>query len=684
MKKVARFLIKKNKSVILIFLILTIITGIMALGVKINFSLSKYLPEDSDSVISISKMADEYVEPIPNLRIMLKNVSVQDAIAYKNKLSTLPEVKLILWLDKFENTSKPIELMDKNLLDTYYKNNNALFQVAVKTNNSKESLDNIKRILKDDTAYDGELVSEAAAQNSTKDEISKITIFVLPASLLILLLAVKSWFEPIIIMIAIGVAIVINMGTNIFLKEVSFITQAVSGILQFAVSLDYGVFLLHEFKHQKTLVEDTDLALENAVVKSSSAVISSALTTIFGFIVLVFMRFGIGLDLGLVLAKGVIFSLFSVIFLLPAIIKLSMKLIDKTEHRDLLPNFNSLSKFVLKFRWLIIFVILIVPIAFIGQIKNDFTYGMGEFREDSIEGKDKKNIEKYFGKDIPIVLLVPKNKIAKEFKMIEELKNIDMVKTVQSYTEQVGNAIPIKIPPQEQIKSLISKNYSRIILNTTSESEGKTAFNLIDNIKNIVNKYYSDFEILGKSVVLQDMSKIIKKDNFLVNILAIISVALVILINFKSLILPLLLVFTIEASIWINLSLPYFTNTKLSFIGYLVISSIQLGATVDYAILYTNNYLENRKKMDKKDALIKASEKVYGSIIPPAMILITSGYVLSWISSIALVSELGKVLGRGGIFSLTLVIFLLPVLLYFFDSIVEKTTYKPNFKRKEY
>ncbi|MFM1536514.1 MMPL family transporter, partial [Helcococcus ovis] len=676
-----KILIKKNKIVILIFSVITIVMAIMALGVKINFSLSKYLPNNSNSVISMNEMTKEYVEPIPNLRVMLKNVTVKEVLEYKNKLINLPEVKLVIWLDKFENTSKPIELMDKNLLDKYYKDGNALLQVSVKSNNSKESLDKIKSLLKFDTSYDGELVSESAAQNSTKDEISKITLFVLPASLLILLLAVKSWFEPIIIMIAIGVAIIINMGTNIFLREVSFITQAVSGILQFAVSLDYGVFLLHEFKHQKTLVKDADIALENAVVKSSSAVISSALTTIFGFIVLVFMKFGIGIDLGLVLAKGVIFSLISVIFLLPALIKLFSKLIDKTQHRDFIPNFKGLSKFVLNLKWIIIFIILIVPIAFVGQQKNDFTYGMGEYREDSIEGKDQKSIEKYFGKDVPIVLLVPNGEISKELKMIDELKKLKLIKNVQSYTEYVGNAIPLKIPPEVQIKSLISKNYSRIILNTTSENEGEKAFNLIDKIKNIANKYYSNYEILGKSVVLQDMSKIIKKDNSLVNLLAIVSVAMVILINFKSLILPIILVFTIEASIWINLSIPYFTNTKLSFIGYLVISSIQLGATVDYAILYTNNYLENRKKMNKKESLIKAGQKVYGSIIPPALILITSGYVLSLISSIGLVSELGKVLGRGGIFSLTLVIFLLPILLYFFDFIIEKTTLNANFRK---
>lgn len=473
------------------------------------------------------------------------------------------------------------------------------------------------------------------------------------------------------------------MGTNVIFSSISFITQAVSGVLQLAVSLDYAVFLLHEFKAQKELTEDKNLALEKAVEISSSSLISSALTTIFGFSVLAFMRFGIGIDLGLVLAKGVIFSLMSVIFFLPALTKLLEKVIEKTEHRDFLPDFTGLSKSVIRLRRVILPVLLLIPIVFVAQKKNDFTYGMGAYQENSVEYKDQAFIEENFGKNVQVVLLVPKGNLAKESKLIADLKENNLVRSVNSFTEQVGKEIPTEIPPAMARKALIGEKYSRIILNTSSKTEGKEAFEFVNEVKEKTSKYYKDFHLLGESVVMEELARIIEKDNNLVNLLAILTVALVIMFNFKSISIPLLLVLTIETSIWINLSIPYFTGTKLSFIGYLIISSIQLGATVDYAILYTDNYMYNRKKMDKKEALIKAGAKVYGSIIPPALILMTAGIVLSIISSISLVSELGTVLARGALLSLILVMFLLPVLLYLSDGLVEKTSLATNFRKEK-
>lgn len=682
MKKISKFIVDKYKFLFTFFIVTAIISAILALTVNINYSLSEYMPVDSESNIALKTMDKEFDEPIPNLRIGIEDISIPEVIEYKNKLENLDEVELVMWVDTLENTDTPIEVMDKELTDRYYKNGNALLEVAVNSNNSQEVLNKIKNISNENTHYTGQLVDEAAAQESTSSEISTITITVMPFVLAILVLAVKSWIEPILILISIGIAVITNMGTNVVFGEISFITQAVSGVLQLAVSLDYAVFLLHEFKIQKTIYDDNDIALRKAIEISSSSLISSSLTTIFGFAVLSFMRFSLGIDLGLVLAKGVIFSLLSVIFFLPSLVKMSEKLIDKTEHRDFLPNFQKTSKFILNSRWFIFVIALIVPISFIAQKKNDFTYSMGEYPKESVEYKDKKFIEDNFGQDVKTVILVSKGDIVKEKQMIDEIKKEQLVKSVQSYTEQVGAEIPTNIPPEYATKLLMSENYSRIILNTESEIEGEEAFNFVNRIKNIVSSYYEDYYLLGENVVLEEMSRIVTKDNSIVNLLAIISVALVILINFKSLAIPVLLVLTIESSIWINLSIPYFSNKKLSYIGYLIISSIQLGATVDYAILYTNTYIENRKTMLKKEAIISSGEKVYPSIIPPALILMSAGLILSFVSSVAIVSELGRVLGRGAILSLLMVMVLLPMLLYFLDEAVEKTTIKSNFRKE--
>lgn len=683
MEKISNFIVKKYKFVIIFFSILTIISAILFLGLEVNFTLSDYMPKDTVSMRSIDKMSKEFKEPIPNLRVVLKNTTVAETLKYKREIEKLEDVKTVIWLDRLENTSKPLEVINKDIRETFFKDNNSLIQVAVKTDNAKKSLNKIKEILPKDTAYTGELVTEASSQDAVSSEITTITMFSLPVALIILLFATKSWLDPIILLITIGIAIVINMGTNIFLGKISFITQSVSSILQLSVSLDYAIFLLHEYRHQRQFYEDDDIALAKAIKISSSAVVSSALTTVFGFIVLVAMRFGIGKDLGLVLAKGVFFSLVSVVFLMPALMKITRKWLDKTTHRDFLPKFIRVAKLVLKSRVIIVIVLVLAPLFYIGQAKNDFTYGMDEFREGSKEQIDKKYIENIFGENRQIVILVKRGDIGKEKKLIEELKTNPLVRNVQAYTKQVNSSIPTEIPPKEEIKTLLSENYSRIILNTKSKSEGDEAFKFINYIRNTVSKYYDDYELIGEPVVLEDMSNIIKKDNNLVNLLAIVSVALVILFNFKSLSIPIILVLAIQISIWINLSIPYFTNTKLSFIGYLVISSIQLGATVDYAILYTNEYMFLRQTNNKKEAVIKSGEKVYRSIISPALILMSAGIILSIISSITLVSELGTVLARGALLSLLMVIIVLPILLLFLDKIIEKTTLLTKFKKEE-
>lgn len=681
MKKLSKFIVKQYKLIFFTFVILSVLSIFSSLLVDVSFSMQDYMPDDSEAMQNVSEMNEEFEEPIPNLRIALEDVSIPQVMQYKEKLSDLETVKLVMWLDTFTNPYTPIELLDSSLTEEYYKDSNALLQVAVESQNSKAALDEIKSITEYDAHYEGALVEESSAQNSVDSEISSIVAFVGPIILLILILSVKSWIEPVILLLSIGVAIILNMGSNIIFSEVSFITQSVAGILQLAVSLDYAIFLLHEYRHQKEKIEDDDHALVNAIEISAGAVISSAMTTVFGFLALVFMRFGLGKDLGLVLAKGIGFSLISVVFFLPALIKMLRKVIVKTEHRDFLPNFRPLSKFLVDSRWIIIIILVIVPIAFLGQLRNEFTYGMGAYETGSVEQMDEHFINDTFGKNMQIALLVPKGDIVKESDMIEELKKFPSITSVQSYSEQVGQMLPSEIPPSAALDSLFSDKYSRIVLNSTTETEGKEAFDFVNRLKEKVGEYYEDYKLIGEPIIMEEMARIIDKDNSLVNLLAIISIAIVIMINFKSISLPILLVLTIEASIWINLAIPYFTGTNLSFIGYLVISSIQLGATVDYAILYTNNYLEYRKTMDKKEALITTGAKVYGSLIPPSLILTVTGFILSITSSISIVSELGRVLGRGALLSLVMVMVLLPILLYYFDSIVAKTTYKSNFKK---
>lgn len=680
LKRIAKFIVKHYRFILVFYILITILMAFFATKVGINYQLSDYLPEDAASVKALEVMKSEFNEPLPNLRIARENTSIAEALAFKKKLLELSDVKLVLWLDDYLNTTIPVELMDPMLLETYYDDQTMLFEVAVESENASISLQEIKRVMGEGAHYSGDMVAQASSQSSTNSEITTITMFMVPIGLIILMFSITSWMEPFLLLISIGIAIVLNMGTNIFLGEVSFITQAVTAILQLAVSMDYAIFLLHSYEQKKLETEDKNEALALAIVDSSSAVISSAMTTVFGFIVLVFMRFEIGKDLGLVLAKGVAFSLLSVITFLPVLIRIFSRWEEKFSHRNFLPNFKPLAKGVFKVRKFLLIVLLIIPIVFLAQSRNDFLYGMGGFEEDSVEQLDEKFIQDHFQKNTQFVILAPRGEWGKEIELIQKLREIPEVSFIQSYTEQVGTGLPTQIIPEESLKKLISDRYSRIVLNTRSDNEGARAFELVERIRKQTKDIYGDrAHVVGESVTIYDMREFVQKDNKVVNLLAILSVAAVIMISFKSLSLPVILVLTIEASIWINLSVPYFTGTKLSFIGYLVISSIQLGATVDYGILYTNNYLKLRKKLPKKEAIIEAGALTYGSILPPGIILTFAGILLSVISSIRLVSELGTVLGRGAALSLLLVMFLLPTLLYHLDPLIEKTTRKANF-----
>lgn len=683
MKKVSSFIVNKRKYVFLVFLLAVAISIYLQFFVDVNADLSKYLPENASSTIGLDVMKREFKEELPNLRIYIENVSVIQAKNYKEKLLNEKEVKSILWIDDIYDIKKPISFANKEILDNYYKDGNALFQLVVNSENPQEYIKKLRDYFSHNIAFEGQFVDLAQSQSSVSSEIIMIVIIIVPLGLLILMFATHSWIEPFLLLVAIGVAVILNMGTNIIIGEVSFITQAVMAVLQLAVSMDYAIFLLDRFNQNRKDGYEIEEAMEMAIVKSSTAIISSAMTTILGFLSLIFMQFRLGSDLGIVLAKGVVFSLISVLFFLPVIIILSSNWIEKTTHRSFLPSFKRIGKIVYKIRYIVLLVILIAVPVFLAQKNNDFIYGMGEYPKGSIQDIERNLINDKFGSNIQMALLVPKADLASEVSLHKDLRKIKRISSIMSYIENIGAVVPDSILDKTIISGFLSENYSRIILNVDSKKEGEEAFKTVERIRAIANKYYGDkYHLIGESVINLDMKDTIQRDNLIVNGLAIFSVGFVILLAFKSITIPLILLLTIEISIWINLSIPYFSSISLTYIGYLVISTVQLGATVDYAILFTQEYLDNRKFKDKKSSIMDTVRNGLRSILPPAAILVAAGYILKYISSLRVVSELGEILGRGAALSFTMVVFLLPSLLYFLDPIIEKTSLKVNFKKK--
>lgn len=682
---IAARILKHKKSIVFSFIIIAIISSVAQFAVSVNYNMTDYLPSDAPSTTAMDVMNEEFAGAVPNTRVMMEGVSVQEALTIKEELAAIDGVSEVLWLDDAIDIKMPLEMGDTATIEAYYKDNSALFTLSVREGDEVEVTDAIYDGIGDENALAGEALNTATEQKMAFSETMFAAGLLVPIIIIILILSTTSWLEPVFFLTAIGVSVLINLGTNIFLGEISFVTQSVAPILQLAVSLDYAIFLLHSFADYRKEIADPKEAMKLAMKRSFPAIIASASTTFFGFIALTFMNFKIGSDLGLNLVKGILLSFISVMVFLPALTVMFYKWIDKTKHKPLLPSVSNIGKFVMKFKVpsLIIVGILLIP-AFLAQSETNFIYGIGDQPESTRAGADVGKIEEVFGKNTEVVLLVPRGDVAKEEELVQQLEKIDHVTGVISYVNLVGAAIPPDYLEKSATETFFSEKFSRIILQTNTDTEGDAAFQLIEQAQQQTGKYYGDdFYSLGESVTLYDMRNVVQKDNKVVNILTVVTIAFVLFITFKSITFPIMLLLTIQASVWINLSVPYFSQSALVFVGYLIVSTVQLAATVDYAILLTVEYKANRQKLGALAAIKKTLDEKLFAIAISASILSSVGFILWITSSNPVVSSIGLLLGRGALLAFVMVVFLLPAMLVVFDKIVEKTTWKANFFKEK-
>lgn len=673
MKKFYMSLVNHRKTMVMIFTMVFVVCLLLGNLVKVNYDINDYLPESSPSTVSLELMQEEFDGGIPNARIMISDVTIPEALEYKEKLEAVDGVTAVTWLDDVVSIFVPLSTLDTDTLETYYKDNNALFTVTIEEDRRIEAVSSIRELIGEDNAMTGSAVSTAISTTETVLEINKISIFTVLFVLVVLVMTTNSWMEPLIVLIGLGLAIVINNGTNLIFGEISFVTNAAGSILQLAVSLDYSVFLLHRFEECRQENPDVKAAMTEALCKSTSSILSSGLTTVIGFLALVLMQFRLGPDLGLALAKGVAISLITVFVFMPSFILLTYKWLDKTRHKDLLPKFDLFGKSVQKMTipMVCIFVILIIP-AYLASNANDYYYGSSNiFGNETQLGSDTAVIESVFGKSDTYVLMVPAGDTATETELSQELNNLPQVTSIISYVDLAGAEIPLEYLDENTLSQLISKNYSRMVLSVDVPYEGEETFALVEQVRNIAQKYYSDtYYLAGEGVSTYDLMETVTNDMVKVNLMAIAAVFIVLLLSLRSISLPIVLVLSIETAIWINLSIPYFMDTTIFYIAYLIISSIQLGATVDYAILMTDQYKENREMMNKKAAVIQTISDVTVSILTSGSVLTVVGLLLGYITTNQLLGQLGIFIGRGAILSLIIVLFVLPGLLYLFDPLI--------------
>jgi len=676
--------IKHNKGIIAVFLATAAVCAVLALQVRVSYDMAEYLPKDAQSTTAVEIIKKEFSDQIPNARVLLTDVSVLEALQYKEKLAAIDGVVSVSWLDDVLGLdtikSVPLEFLDDTIVRNYYKDNNALLSLTIENGKESSVVSAVCELIGEKNAVSGEAVNMAQTQSMSVSEVLNAMSLLLPIIIIILILSTGSWAEPALFLASIGIAVVINMGTNIMFREISYITLTVSPVLQLAVSLDYAIFLLHSFSHHRKSNEPAE-AMMLAIRESFPSVAASAATTVIGFAALLLMRFRIGADLGLNLLKGVTFSFISVMVFLPALTLSFYRLIDKTRHRKLIPSLKNSGKLLMIVRipCLILAVAAAVP-CFLAQSGTDFSYGAASIANASRAGRDAALTENSFGSENLLVLLVPKENAGKEAELCDDLADISHVTAVVSYVTSVGAEIPPEFVPEETAAQFYSEHYARIMLYTDTEEEGDDAFDMVRAITETAAKYYDTSYLAGTSASLYDMKQVVSADTQRINLAAIAGIFTVLLITFRSPVLPLFLIFSIENAIWISLSFPYFAGKPLSYIGYLIISTVQLGATVDYAILFTNAYLNNRKTMLKREAMQAVIGDNLISILTSAAILSTAGFALAFTASNPIISDLGTLLGRGTLLSLAMVALVLPALLVLFDGLIQKAIIKKHNK----
>lgn len=686
MYKFYRKVIAHPIAVVVIFVILAVFCALCKPLIPVNYNMNDYLPEESSSTVSLDIMEREFDGGIPNARVMLKNVTIAQALDFKDRIKAVDGVSDVIWLDDSVDLTQPLETLDPDMVKSYYTDGNALMTVTVSEEKNLEAVSAIRDIIGDDNAMTGSAVSTAVATESTVSEINLITVIAVIFVILVLLITTETWIEPALILAELGISIIINAGSNIIFGEISFVTNAAGMILQLAVSLDYSVFLLHRFSECRTAISDPHDAMVEALVKSTSSILSSGLTTVIGFLALGLMRFRIGPDLGFALAKGIAISLICVFVFMPCLIMLTYRGIDKTKHRPFVPKFDGFGEFVSRIMlpMTVVFVVIITP-SYLASNANDFYYGSSHiFGANTQLGTDTANIEDVFGKQDTYVVMVPNGSRQTEKKLSDELHTLPEVSSIISYVDTVGAEIPEQYLDDETYSKLCSDNYSRMVLTVDADYEGNDTFDLVSSIREICGRYYPDIYCLaGEGVSTYDLMDTVTKDMVTVNLIAIGAVFAVLLLTMKSVSLPFILVLSIETAIWINMAIPYFQGNSVFYIAYLIISSVQLGATVDYAILLTDRYQEFRRTMPKKDAVQKTVSTVSVSILTSGSVMAAVGLLLGKISTHGLLAQLGMFVGIGAILSMIIVFFVLPGLLYVCDGLIAKTTMKSKFLKNK-
>lgn len=677
--------IAKHKNFILLLAVLLLIpAGIGYLNTRVNYDVLCYLPETLETVEGQEILVDEFGMGAFSM-IVAEDLEMKDAARLEKEIEKVNHVKKVLWYDDLMDTSVPIEMLPKSLKEAFFNGNAtmmiALFEDTTSADETMEAITTIRNKTKENVYVSG----MSGVVTDIKDlALKEMPIYVAIAavlSLLVLMVTMDSIMTPLIFLATLGMAIVYNLGSNIFLDDVSYITQALAAVLQLAVTMDYSIFLLESYEaNKKRYPQDRKRAMAHAISNTFKAVSSSSLTTIAGFLALCFMTFRLGTNIGIVMSKGVIIGVISCITVLPAMILSFDSLIEKTSHRNLIPSLDRLSKFMLKHRFIAvgIFVLLLAPAVY-GNHHYEIYYNIDQSLPKDIPSSEanEKLKETFDMSNVHMVLLEDGLSAREKSSMLREIEDVKGVKWVVGLNSIVGANLPESMIPTEIREMLKTKNYELQFVCSDYAAATDAVNEQIAAMQNIIKKYQDDAMVIGEAPLMKDLSDVTDVDLQMVNLISIVAIFVIILITFKSISIPCILVAVIEFAIACNMAVPYYTDTPLPFVASIVIGTIQLGATVDYAILMTSCYYKERVvyQKNKKEAIQIAHQSSIKSILTSGFCFFAATFGVSVYSEIDMISSICTLLSRGAVISMVVVICLLPAMICLFDGLIIRTSW---------
>lgn len=682
MQKISSFIVKHNKLILILAIILLIPSLIGYKSTRINYDILTYLPDTIKTVQGEDILSKDFKTGAYSI-VVLDNMPTKDILKLEDKVKQeIDNVEMCVSIADVVGEEIPIEMLPDEIKDKVYKDGSTLMMVtfkdAISSDETMQSIEKLRKITDERCKISGMSATLLDTRSLSESEILIYVVIAVALCLIILQLALDSFVAPVLLLLNIGFAILYNMGTNIFLGQISYITKAISAVLQLGVTMDFAIFLYHSFVAEKEHTKNINEAMIIAISKTMTSVLGSSLTTIAGFLALCSMDLTLGKDIGIVMAKGVLFGLVCVITVLPALILTFNKAIEKTKHKEILPKFKTITKFVTK-HYIILAVafVVILPVAYYGYKHTEVYYKLDASLPESLASVSaNKEVKEKFKIVSPEILLVDSNLSDDKInKMLDEIDNVEGIDWSISLSKLSKSGIPTEMLPEDLIYKIKNEKYQLVVINSKYEMATNELNKQIEKVNKIIEKYDKNAILAGEGPLMNDLVEVSDHDFNSVNTVSIAIIFVIMMFVLKSMSLPIILICIIEFAIFINMGIPFYTHTTLPFVASIVIGTIQLGATIDYAILITTKYIEMRKQgKNKHEAIEHAVGTSVNSIFVSGLCFFGATFGVGVYSNIEMIGSLCTLMARGAIVSTITVALMLAAFLMIFDKVICKST----------